>query len=336
MKNCLFSFLAFSLLLFSGNLISAQDLSEYYDLSRFYTMDADFRSDDGLARAVTVYLNNGITEIPLVQVRTPDGKMYSSELSDFDNGHFSRALHSIKTKKGSTVYLYIYTQLGYSIDDGHSTTDGVTVFRPGENGQLERIPIFKTSRATLDEITCTWESDSNIEHECFEPYYLSDLDNSETYEGIRFDSKTSTLYVPLIETVDGGARKYINTNRFLCYHFDGEVFRFTGNRAPAWLHPSLKDYRSTKICLVTCTNPVQYLVQVDELNDGSYRYASWKGATSRAEMKRKPDLILNNGRFDKEKGYVFQNKTYTYEVDPEALTLTVKNNGRVILMQYSD
>lgn len=335
MKNCLSSFLAFSLFLFLGSLLSAQDLSEYYDLSRFYTLDADFRSDDGLARAVTVYLNNGTTEIPLVQVRTPDGKLYSSELSDFNNGHSSRALHSIKTKKDGTVYLYIYTQMGYSVDDGHSTTDGVTVFRPGENGQLERIPIFKTSRAMLDEITCEWESDKSIEYLCYEPYYHSFLDDSATYPGIRFDSKTSTLYVPLIEK-NGASDGKVYTNRFLCYHFDGEVFRFTGNQAPAWLHPSLKDYRSTKICLVTGNYQVQYLVQVDELNDGSYRYASWKGAAGRAEMKRKPDLILNNGRFDKEKGYVFQNNTYTYEVDPDALTLTVKNNGQTILKQYSD
>lgn len=329
MRNSSLFVLTLVFLSFVGQRLSAQIEAKYMDPEQFYTLDADRRSEDGRARAITVYLNNGMTEVPLVQVLTPDGKMFSSSLSDFNNGHSTRELHSIKTADGKTLYLYLYTQWSTSHDCSHATTDGVVVYCPGKDGKLQRVPVFRTSRKDLDKIVCEWENDLHIRNVDYEYYYHYDLDETETYPGIHYDSKTSTLYVPLIENNDKGSFSHKYTNRFLVYRFDGNVFRYRGNEAPVWLHSSLKDYVSTEMFLQT----TDYMIQIDVLKDGSYRYASWKGAETRSDRMRKPDLVIGNGTCSKKGVYTFKNKTYTYIVDSEDARLVVKNNGIKILDQ---
>lgn len=137
------------------------------------------------------------------------------------------------------------------------------------------------------------------------------------------------LRVPLIERISDREYKMMYTNRFLVYHFDGEVFRYRGQEAAPWLHSSLKDYQNT--VLVASTQ--DYLIQIDALKDGSFRYASWKNAYSLDNMSRKPDLVIGGGIYKKRNGYLFKNKTYTYIVSLEDELLTVKNNDKTILNQ---
>ena len=54
----------------------------------------------------------------------------------------------------------------------------------------------------------------------------------------------------------------------------------------------------------------KYLIRVDQLQDGSYRYASWSGTE---DMRNKPDIVIHNGDFDELIAcYTFTNGDYKY------------------------
>lgn len=59
-------------------------------------------------------------------------------------------------------------------------------------------------------------------------------------------------------------------------------------RQKSGLHPSVREYKSSALMWQT----EKFIIRIDELNDGHYRYASWaKGKT----LADKPDLVLKNG-----------------------------------------
>ena len=311
-------------------LLSAQNTSKYYDPAQFYTLDAVCRSDDGLARVVN--LPTGEYESrPLLQILTADGKIVSSDgFSRLGTECEAKALRSFKTQDGNTVYLYVQVETDY--EDEVIYSDWVSAFRVGKNGKLEQVPFFKTSNLTLKEIACEWRNDETIEDGY--GWLESGLDENDFYRnclGMSYHAKTSSLYVPLIEKTNSGSFSKKYTNRFLVYHFDGNSFIFKGREAPYWLHSSLKDYQSTEYCFMTSG----YLVQIDKMKDGTYRYASWKNGKGLKDMGRKPSLVIGGGSY-KNNRFTFKNSTYTYTVDLNEETLVVKNNGKTILEQDID
>ena len=307
MKNTIFTLLALTGLLFCGSHLSAQIHSDYYDPAQFHTLRAELRSEDGRARVI---IHEGD---PLLQILTSGGELASPTM-DFGRT-WPLDLHSIKTKDGQTLYLYFWSD-----ERPVEMTNHVAAFRVNRNGDLEAAPAFKTSKALLKSIDCSWQN-KDVE------YCHAMTVEDELYPGISYDAKTASVYVPLVEKVKDGKQRY--TNRFLVYQFDGNVFAYKGRQAARWLHASLKDYQNTEYCFETDT----YLIQVDKLNDGSYRYAAWKNGSTLSDMKRKPDLIVNKGTV-KNNCYTFKNKTYTYVIDLNGRTLVVKNNGKTILREH--
>ena len=307
MKSTIFTLLALTGLLFCGSHLSAQIHSDYYDPAQFHTLRAELRSEDGRARVI---IHEGD---PLLQILTSDGELASPTM-DFGRT-WPLGLHSIKTKDGQTLYLYFWSESHHDWP-----TDNVAAFRVNRNGNLEEAPAFKTSKALLKSINCGWQ------HEDVEYCHAMTVED-ELYPGISYDAKTASVYVPLVEKAKDGKQRY--TNRFLVYQFDGNVFAYKGRQAARWLHASLKDYQNTEYCFETDN----YLIQVDKLNDGSYRYAAWKNGSTLSDMKRKPDLIVNKGTV-KNNCYTFKNKTYTYVIDLNGRTLVVKNNGKTILREH--
>lgn len=105
------------------------------------------------------------------------------------------------------------------------------------------------------------------------------------------------------------------------------------------VHISLKKFKAPVYKIKT----EQYLIRIDELSDGKYRYASWK--TGRKENTL-PDLILNNGELDFQGSggnhvIIFTSGNYTYKIyrniiteenGPEA-NLDVEKDGQTILRQ---
>ncbi|WP_313375146.1 hypothetical protein [Chishuiella sp.] len=86
-----------------------------------------------------------------------------------------------------------------------------------------------------------------------------------------------------------------------------------------------------------------YLIRIDELKNGSYRYVSWKRGSLESS---KPDLILENGELDFEGSggnsvIVFTNKNYTYKIfsniigteETADVSLLVEKNNNEILSQ---
>ena len=103
------------------------------------------------------------------------------------------------------------------------------------------------------------------------------------------------------------------------------------------LHSSLKKFEQPVMVFKT----TKYLIRIDALKNGQYRYASWKIGKSQAS---KPDLVLNHGQiqFDGSGGnhhYQFKSGAYIYIVDRNVLSpddtadvfLRVEKNHKSIL-----
>lgn len=105
------------------------------------------------------------------------------------------------------------------------------------------------------------------------------------------------------------------------------------------LYSSLKSFKSPTYKIKTKS----FLIRIDELNNGKYRYTSWKIGKSEST---KPDLILTNGylQFDGSGGnhtITFKKGEFNYKIyrgiigekDAAEVSLTVEQNGKVILQQ---
>lgn len=119
------------------------------------------------------------------------------------------------------------------------------------------------------------------------------------------------------------------------------------------LHRSLQDFKQPVLQLITSG----YVIRIDELTNGQYRYASWKkpniaalgmNPTRLVQLEAsRPDLVLKQGRleFDGSAGnhaYLFQSGSYQYRVDRLHLgvsdadaQLTVSKNNRVLFTQVA-
>jgi len=102
---------------------------------------------------------------------------------------------------------------------------------------------------------------------------------------------------------------------------------------------SLKQYKSPVYKFTT----KNYLIRIDELSNGKYRYASWKLGKKEST---KPDLILNNGEIRMEgsggnHSIIFKKGEFVYtiyrgiigEKDAPEIDITVEQNDKVILRQ---
>lgn len=105
------------------------------------------------------------------------------------------------------------------------------------------------------------------------------------------------------------------------------------------LYSTLKVFKSPTYKIRTKS----YLIRIDELENGKYRYASWK--TGKSETS-KPDLVLTNGelKFDGSGGnhtIIFKKGEFNYKIyrgivgekDAAEISLTVEQKGKMILQQ---
>ncbi|GIZ15855.1 hypothetical protein [Capnocytophaga catalasegens] len=84
------------------------------------------------------------------------------------------------------------------------------------------------------------------------------------------------------------------------------------NKQKLALYPSLRNFKNPMYRIQT----EKYLIRIDELSNGKYRYTSWKTNQNEAS---KPDIILNKGtiEYDGSGGnhsFTFLNGIYTYIV----------------------
>ncbi len=75
----------------------------------------------------------------------------------------------------------------------------------------------------------------------------------------------------------------------------------------------------------------KFLIRIDRISSGKFRYSSWSETEN---MKRKPDIIIENGIYDEEKAeYRFINGNYTYSIktNDEGAELVVRHNDEILL-----
>jgi len=121
--------------------------------------------------------------------------------------------------------------------------------------------------------------------------------------------------------------------------FEAKVKAQLINAEKSNLHETIKDFKKP-ICILETT---KFRIRIDEMSDGSYRYASW---TLKNQMTEKPDLIIQNGIYIPEGSggnhtYEFKNGNYTYdcsiiilgEEDSPPARLIVYNGEKEVLTQ---
>jgi len=281
----------------------------YEDIATFGVV-GEAHSGDGKARMVG--------EDWLIGQILNDGVIYSDTLQSpgMANAPWAQSTGHLKMSDGKDLYVFIYSY------GRHCIIDGVKCYTVDPMMGMKQMRIFKTKKSSLDVIDCEWY---NPDRGITDPFFGEWEDGEKL--GITLDEKTSNLYVPYIDEGD------VYTGKYLVYHFNGKVFDYQGIQSASWRHPSISDYKAAASALLTD----DYLVLVDEMPDGSFRYTAWKGGAKLEDMTKKPDLVINNGSFDpRGEAYVFVNDKYEYRVSSsldEEYRLVVKKDGKILMKQ---
>lgn len=214
----------------------------------------------------------------------------------------------LQTVDGSKYYLVV----SWSVDsiDSHNLT--VVAYRFDEGYPQIVQEFFVSKGSSLESIVSKY-------YNVFK-FHLIGPKMEKSDLKVFYDKKTKLLYMPAN-----------NENEFISGRYD--VYFFTGSKM-TWLkevgdphiHPSLQDF---EMCLYR-VKAGPYMFRVDLMPDKTLRYASWS-TTAHPEglldMSAVPDLVLTGTGDGTDGKFSFINKTYTYEVDTRAGTVTVYHNG---------
>jgi hypothetical protein len=217
----------------------------------------------------------------------------SEEYSDIYVGK----IHTVKIKD-RTHYL-IEGILRYD----HVNSIGIITAFKIENDSLKRAKIFKNENDTLCTISVDFDFDEWYDRtrnviKC--PNRTGNFCCYNTLYGIgfdwifSFDEKTNTLYVPLVinDTDDNDPdRDYrfgFVTDQYLRYQLKGDKFQYVGTYGGFWLYPDIRNF----IRLERFFEMKKYLVRVDFIGNGKYRYVLWSKGKP---ILDKPDFIFEDG-----------------------------------------
>ena len=261
----------------------------------------------------------------LCQYRTSDGGSKVVNLGeDMLEVAWVQYVHSIKKDDGSTYYI-VKRSHRVSSKDGSMWMDGFAI----DHDTLRNVSVYDASD-DLDE--CGMEAN----------YLIPEWNSATNDEGkdwlFDYDTETKSLYVPItLDTDDDDIP--IATDRYTLYTFDGMEFVDKGEVPHKGLHASLSSYKR----LAKYFRTENHIVRVDETDDGTYRYASWKASSN---MGEKPELVIYGGSYDEEKDcYTFFNDGFEYVAgytEIESLPnrfpfyykfLLVKKNGKILLKE---
>lgn len=227
------------------------------------------------------------------QFYTKDGQLATEDLCVKESEPaWVSAVHSIKKNDGSTYYITTRSHRASS-NDGYRWMDAFMI----DHDTLKNVSVLDGGD-DLDE--CMLE----INYRISDWFYAT---NGEGWEWLfEYDAYTKNLYVPITVYIEEDVP--VISDRYRLYHFDGMEFVYKGEVPHKGLHSSLHNY----IRLVKYFRTKNYIVRVDKLQNGTYRYASWKASSN---MSEKPELIIVNGKYDDKKDcYIFANEDIDYKV----------------------
>ena len=228
----------------------------------------------------------------LCQFRNKDGEV---KIEDFCVKEGEPAwvsnVHSIKRNDGTTYYIMTRNHRASS-NDGYMWMDAFVI----DNDTLRNVSVLDCSD-DLDE--CGLE----INYLISDWYYRT---NGEGWDWLfEYDADTRNLYVPQTMYEEEVSPPIIS-DRYRMYHFDGMGFVDKGEVPHKGLHKSLGDYNR----LAKFFRTKNYIIRVDKMASGDYRYASWKSSST---ISDKPELVVLGGKYDEEKDiYSFFNEGVEY------------------------
>ena len=230
----------------------------------------------------------------------------SEEKNEIDFGCWTKAIYSFKRNDGQTIYVtesYFRESGSY----GYSTLDAFYV----SDGKLKMI----------EKAFVMPNNNYHIGTEYIIPSWYFSTDGKGWDWIYSLDRDTQTFYVPVAEDLE-------LTDQYDLYKFNGNRFVHIKREGGYWLHPSLKKFeRLEKLAQVG-----KFLIRIDRISSGKFRYSSWSDTEN---MKRKPDIIIENGIYDEEKEeYRFINGNYIYSIktNVEGAELVVIHNDEILLM----
>lgn len=98
------------------------------------------------------------------------------------------------------------------------------------------------------------------------------------------------------------------TGQYDAYIIDNNKFKFYEHEGDPFVHESLKRYYRLKTTYLT----KRYMLRVDDMGDGKYRYASWNLPNKKEYT---PSIIVYGGVYEKERErFKFENEGYVYYV----------------------
>ena len=253
------------------------------------------------------------------QYRTAAGKVVTENVVsgiDGECGGKHDFVGELKASNGATVYVESISGKADSFSGGIS----LMAYTIGKQG-IVPVKFMKNGKDVTDDLDVEFY---NV------PGWYFKTDGEGWDWTMSLDEKNQDAYVSLVDEIPLYAeREDIEqlTDRYDVYHFNGKQFEYKRTGAGYWLHSSLGDYRY----LVSLATVGKYMVRIDCMSDGTYRYASWK---KDAEMLSKPDLVINGGTFDKDyECFTFKNGNYVYivnMVEESIQSLEIKDNGKSI------
>ena len=238
-----------------------------------------------------------------------DGSIWSvdesQEKNEIDFGCGTKAIYTFKRNDVQTIYI-TESYFRESSSFGYSTLDAFCI----SNGKLQ----------TIENAFVIPDESFHIGKEYSIPswYFLTDGKGWDWIYSL--DRNTQTFYVPVVDDLE-------LLDQYDLYKFNGTKFVYIGREGGYWLHPSIRKFeRLEKLDQVG-----KFLIRIDRISTGNFRYSSWSGTE---DMTKKPDIIIENGKYDKEKNeYSFINGKYTYYINikEEGTELVVMHKNEVIL-----
>ena len=276
-------------------------------------------SDDGNVRIYSWDTQLGGTMIRwdnVIQFRS-NGKLKSfdgstwridestDEEDEMDFGCWTKAIYTFKRNDGQTIYVtesYFRVSSSY----GYSTLDAFCI----SDGKLR----------TIENAFVTPNKNYHIGTEYLIPswYFLTDGKGWDWIYSL--DRDKQIFYVPVVDDLE-------LIDQYDLYKFNGTKFVYIGREGGYWLHPSLRKFERLEML----AKVGKFLIRIDRISSGKFRYSTWSDTE---DMKRNPDIIIENGIYNEEKGeYRFINGNYTYSIktNDEEAKLVVMHNGEILL-----
>lgn len=259
-------------------------------------------------KSIKVYYIPGVDEL-LLSCTINGGysaAYFYDEAWESVNGELSRMLEVYSVKRGDG-FLTFYVKSVYARWRAYESLYAYTMYK---DGRIEKTFLFETDDGTFSE--CLNQIHSNMTGDGFLCYKT------------QFEINSREIFRPVLQDwapsdATGKVERWV---------FNGSVFRYMGESYSGneTLCAKLRNY-SANIAII---NLKPWIIRVDLMPDGTYRYSSWKNKN----MSQEPNIVIGGGishvasdgewleyeqvyTDESQYSYIFRNGEYTYIVSYE-------------------